>query len=643
MKSADTWSRFLRLAAHDVVDPFPGRLAQAWRIALACALTTMMAAIYGIPEAAISCYLVFFVMKPDAAQGSLLAVALAVLVVLVVLLLFMITRWTIEIPALRVVAIATSSLILLYLGSASKLGELGGIVALVLAFALTLLDYVPFGEAATRGILYAWLMATMPMACVLAVNLFLGRKPIQVLRRDIAERLHACADCLARPGPESRERLRNLVGDGQEDMLGRIAVTRLLALGRADEIRRLARAMQESYRIATIVLNLPSDALPAGHQTLARQARGIALALGQGKPVLTSEEKTSDPSVAAQEIQDALDRMTGTPTRYPRLAPGDSFFRSDAWTNPVHMGYAFKTTAAALVCYLIYTAVQWQGIHTALITCYVAALGSVAETTHKLLLRIVGCLIGAALGMGAILFLMPHMVSVGSIMVLVFVGTFLSAWVWVGNARVSYAGVQVALAFLLTVLQGFGPTFDLGTARDRIVGVLLGNCVLYFMMTQLWPVGVIKRAWDSLHQALNHLARMARPAAADMSEQDARDVCLSHASKLAESVAQAEHALALAQFESYRERPSLSDMRRLTSVADVVRQTSWLLTLLPAHRDAILASRLERLSALTASDASLKAPLDGASASASLQESSSPDSRVLDRSVRRLEALIDVC
>src|SRR6478609_2309874 len=114
--------------------PFPGRAAMAWRIALVCALTAMVAMTYGIPESAISCYLVFFVMKPDAAESSVLAVALSVLVMLVVGVLLLLTNLTLAQPAMRIVALAVSSLLLLFLASASKLGPLGGIIALVLAF-----------------------------------------------------------------------------------------------------------------------------------------------------------------------------------------------------------------------------------------------------------------------------------------------------------------------------------------------------------------------------------------------------------------------------------------------------------------------------------------------------------------------------
>ena len=145
MKSAETIHPWWTIVWHDLSDPFPGRLAQTWRIALACALTAMVTSVYGIPEAAIGCYLIFFVMKPDAAQSMVLACALTVLVLLVVALLLVMFRWTIDVPALRLVAIVISSLILLYLGSASQLGELGGIIALVIAMIMTLLDVVTNG------------------------------------------------------------------------------------------------------------------------------------------------------------------------------------------------------------------------------------------------------------------------------------------------------------------------------------------------------------------------------------------------------------------------------------------------------------------------------------------------------------------
>jgi multidrug resistance protein MdtO len=83
------------------------------------------------------------------------------------------------------------------------------------------------------------------------------------------------------------------------------------------------------------------------------------------------------------------------------------FFLPDAFTNPEHVRYALKTTAAAMFCYVLYSLLDWPGIHTCLITIYIVSLGTTAETVEKLTLRIMGCLLGAAAGIAAIVYLIP--------------------------------------------------------------------------------------------------------------------------------------------------------------------------------------------------------------------------------------------
>ena len=557
---------------HDVVDPFPGRLAQAWRIALVCALTTMLAAVYGIPEAALSCFLVFFVMKPDAAEGSLMALGLTILVSVVMVLLVFLTRWTIDVPSLRLLAIVVVSLIFLYLGSASALGELGGIITLVVFFVLTLLGDVPFGEVATRGILYAGLMSVAPMACVLVVNLTMGIKPISLLRETMQQRLMVCADWIEHPTAQHRSRLSELVWEGQEESFKRLMMTRVLALARRAELRRLGCGLRESYRLSLLALVMPYRVDPVTRKQMAIDMRGAAIAFGKGVAAPAPSPVPAESGPIAKDIHAALHQLSGTPQHDLPDEPADPFMRADAWTNPEHIHYAVKTTIAAMICYFVYTAVQWQGIHTAMITCYVAALGSVADTAHKLVLRITGCLIGAALGIGTIVFIMPHITSVGAIMTVVFLVTLLSAWVWVGSPRVSYAGVQVALAFLLTVLQGFGPTFDMDTARDRIVGVLLGNCVLYLVFTRFWPISSTTRAWEALQQSMTFLAALGRLRTTGQTLSKTDHVLqMTYVSKIAARIAEFRRLARLANFEPIRKRPKAIDLYRMTKLATAIR------------------------------------------------------------------------
>ena len=154
-----------------------------------------------------------------------------------------------------------------------------------------------------------------------------------------------------------------------------------------------------------------------------------------------------------------------------------------------------------MFCYLLYTLLDWPGIHTCVITCYIVSLGSAGETVQKLRLRLAGCVIGALAGTAAIVFIVPHMDSIASLLALVSIAAALSAWIAVGPPAIAYAGFQIAFAFFLCVIQGAGPGFDLTIARDRTIGILLGNVVVYLIFTRVWPVSIaasVDRAMTAL-------------------------------------------------------------------------------------------------------------------------------------------------
>ncbi|MCS0501941.1 FUSC family protein [Ancylobacter mangrovi] len=494
--------------------PFPGRWALTWRVALLCALVTMVAMMYQLPEAAISCYLIIFLMKPDAVTNIGTAIGLIVLVSLVVAFVVLLTHVAIESPALRLGLIALISFIFLFIGAASQLGEIGGVIALVIAFVLSLLSNAPFGDAVTLALRYAWYMAVMPMALMVVFNLFLGMSPVRLLRGKLRQRLEACRAAIGEGGAQARHELAELLGEGNEDFDKQAGFVRLLNLVPGTAASQIARDVRASYRLMIAAAEFSqSDGFPDEAATREALARQIDLALaaldaGEAPPPPLAPEATA--SEAERQAWRALAVIAGEDEGKMLPAPKAPFFFPDAFTNPDYQRFALKTTAAAVICYVVYTGIDWQGIHTAMITCYVAALGTTGETVHKLGLRITGCLIGAAMGVGSILFVMPHLQSIGGLMALVLAGTLVGGWVSSGNERISYGGVQIALAFLLTVVQGFGPTLDLGTARDRIFGILLGNLVVYLIFTQVWAVSIESAARSRLAGALTSLARLAR-------------------------------------------------------------------------------------------------------------------------------------
>src|SRR5438874_2682935 len=195
----------------------------------------------------------------------------------------------------------------------------------------------------------------------------------------------------------------------------------------------------------------------------------------------------------------------GPPAHLPKPK---SFFVSDAFTNPAHVHFVLKVTFAAMFCYIFYMAIDWSGIHTALITCTFIALESTGATLHKGVLRIGGCVIGGALALFTTVFLMPHMVTITSLVVVVACASAIAGWVATGTELISYAGLQIAFAFFYSVFQGYAPDTDLDNVRNRVVGILFGLVVTGFVFRYIWPERTIDRLRGALRQALQQLARL---------------------------------------------------------------------------------------------------------------------------------------
>jgi multidrug resistance protein MdtO len=233
----------------------------------------------------------------------------------------------------------------------------------------------------------------------------------------------------------------------------------------------------------------------------------------RGEPVTIVATGVARPLAGAisrtlRAIRETLARTpSGRETHDAAEAP-HRLLAPDAFTNVEYVRFALKVTLAVMICYFVMSMTNWPGIHTCVITAFFVALGTVGETLHKATLRFVGCLIGAGLGLGAILLMMPRMTDLGDLLLLLAPVTLLAAWVGYGSERISYAGWQIGLAFYLVVLQGYGPTIDMYTARDRTIGILFGNIVIFVIFTTIWPVSVANVVRTDLARALEQLAAL---------------------------------------------------------------------------------------------------------------------------------------
>ena len=503
----------------------PGRLDLAARLALICALTTLLAQYYETPEPALTAYLAFFLNRPDRATSVLLSVAMTLIVTIVLGLTVLVARAVVNDPPSRVASMAAISFVLLFLVSASKLRPVAGSIALIMAFALDELGAVPGGELATRGVLYAWLFVGIPAGVSIAVNLLVGPSPRKLVQQTLAERLRLAARVLREP--ERWPELASARREGDEEVASRLKLAGAERTSPTADIAALRQAADATIAAMAAVQHLacrPAARLPAAlREALARTLDDMADILARGGYPVNVEAPAAPEASLHPLARAAFATLCAAVARFaepapPSIRPGatstppeSGFLARDAFRNPEHVHFALKTTAAAMTCYIAYSLLDWPGIHTCLITCYIVSLGTLADSVEKLVLRIAGCLIGAALGVSAMVFVLPSFTSIVALLAIVFAGTLVAAWIAAGSPRIAYAGFQMAFAFLLCVVQGAGPAFDLTIARDRIIGILFGNAVVYVLSAHCWPVSVAGRVEANLATALKHLGRMLRP------------------------------------------------------------------------------------------------------------------------------------
>ncbi|MEL5848298.1 MAG: FUSC family protein [Candidatus Igneacidithiobacillus chanchocoensis] len=522
--------------------PFDGRAALAWRIALLCAITTAVGMMYQIPLISLSGYLIVYFMKRDAVVNIITGISLLAFLPFLIGLLVLVINLTGKSTIYLMIAMIASSYFFLYIGAATKIGRKSGIIAFIVVFILSLTVKSPFGDATTFALRQVWAVAGLPMIFLIVFNLFFGFSPVMLLRTTVINRLK-----VAESSTENNELsiLNEMIGGGNSRVVSQAGLIRLLRLVPSSSARQILADARASYLLMLSVATLPLSLDVQRRSLLSDQIRAAhsALTVGENPPLPDPSLIATATSDAEKQAWYALGILGGNPETKNVAAPKSPFLAHDAFTNPAYSRHALKTTLAAMICFFIYTSIDWQGIHTAMVTCYVAALSTTGDTVHKLVLRISGSLVGAVLGMASILFIIPHLHGIEELMVLIFFGTFIGAWVTTGPARISYAGVQITIAFLLTVLQGFDTGDHLGTGWDRIVGILLGNIIVYLVFTRIWPVPVDVDVRAKISQALSHIAHLARLTPPD------RSYAVDSVSTVEALTYKGEQALRLARYE----------------------------------------------------------------------------------------------
>jgi len=302
---------------------------------------------------------------------------------------------------------------------------------------------------------------------------------------------------------------------------------------------------------------------------------------------------------------------------------------ADAFTDPRYAQFALKVTLAAMFCYVTYTAVDWFGIHTCMITCSIVALGSAGAAIRKSTLRLVGCAIGGGLALASIVFVVPQMTTITQLVLLVAAVCALAGWIAMGSERTAYVGLQIAFAFYLAVFQGFVPSTDVTEVRDRLIGIVFGVVVMALVFSYLWPERAGTDMLRSLAAALRHMGKLAIGAGNSRGERAAAW----------QSLAEADSSAALFAFE--REAltsPGIVQGRRVRHLINLSRRVLLAQAALAAHRESVPPAESD--APLHAARAALGRAIAGALAVVALHvEHAGPAARTEPR--RPLAALVN--
>jgi len=516
--------------------PYPGRAALVARMTLAATLIIIIGMTFRIPYSWQGAVYALMVSRENT-RATLKSVATILFVTGIGTAYLLVSMWlVINVPLLHFLWVIGTLFLAFY--AVSALTNYTAAVAFVNLTALGIPLWDRHVPAETNVEDTLWLCLAVLVAAVItgAVELvFVQLRPGDEVVLPISERLSAVADvltCYAEGRTVDRAAEERVIRFG---VLGTSSLRRTLR--RADYAPgysvELGGVVALVGRIVDLAANLTQFKLVLSSQLSASDQRrfgNLASALGNIRDDLMNRRipapvQFNTPGELAAFVP-LLGEMEHTVTLIPQafadsrtvganLPSADSGRRlrllADALGNSEHVPFALKGCLAASLCYLIYNAVAWPGISTAVTTCLLTALSTIGSSRQKQVLRIAGAIVGGfVIGMGSQIFILPYIDSIGGFAFLFAGVTLLAAWFMTSSPRLSYFGIQVALAFYLVNASEFKMQTSLAVARDRVVGILLGLFIMWLVFDQIWgaPAAVeMKRTFTANIRLLAQLAR----------------------------------------------------------------------------------------------------------------------------------------
>jgi uncharacterized membrane protein YccC len=182
-----------------------------------------------------------------------------------------------------------------------------------------------------------------------------------------------------------------------------------------------------------------------------------------------------------------IDRLLDQPPK-PSVVASSSSSASSSQDGPdsAIALYSFKVGLCVVVGYMIGLIFQRAELSTILITVLITALPTYGASLHKMILRIIGAIIGGAVSLLAIIIVSPNFETLPACLLALFVVCYISAYCALTSGRIAYAGKQIGTTFAI-VFAGLSPSADIYGPLWRIWGILLGSFVVGLIFLIVWP------------------------------------------------------------------------------------------------------------------------------------------------------------
>jgi multidrug resistance protein MdtO len=512
------------------LQPTPGRLNSSLRIVLATVLTLILLMTLRMPSASLGLYYIFLVGRDSPSISfrsgffSLLALVFTVATVLAVVSL------TDNNPMARLLSVSIVIFLAGMLMLSTNLTVLASTWGFIYCTLIAFWEIHAPSDYLVKQSLYIIGTVSIAVVCSVAVEYFLGaRDPAADLQNQRKIRYDALSKMFSLYAQgAAREQVipavisvSRLAAAGQNGMLqlyntivDRSLDPGTLPIGTRVRITMLAQLMDVSAAFGTQNLTIADPELQRRCGHIAKLCHDLVLDV---RP--TPEELEEQEFAGAINLLDRVDESLHAILSMPAEVAGMKdkelvalpsnkipIFIPGAFKRKETVAFALKLSLCATICYIIVRAVDWPGISTSVITVVIAGLSTSGAIKQKLIFRLIGAIIGGLiLGMGATIYLFPHMDSITSLVFLIAAVSMLSAW-WAGGRQFNYVGLQIAFAFYLVAFEGFSAPTELAPARDRLIGILLALVVMAFVFDLLWPVRTVTAMRASLASMMRSAA-----------------------------------------------------------------------------------------------------------------------------------------